>query len=278
MDIKHIDQPSHQGPGLLRIPAPIMSPRLLRPKHAREHAESQKCCTYIYKGIRSRQDIMRTGHQTRYSKNESAAKQRIREHVHGNMRNEPSTLQRRHECLVLNLRPCQIQDYEHSRKDSRERQDPPVPPLQICQQTRHKCKERIPQSRLAHSPHWRTLKRYPQTDDECREHGQGTCSQSKSKATTATVCHRRSRPMVIGTQRHDRRSDGHSNRSNSKPYEYVPRYHDYERLEGPPIKSNAAPARSMITPNTVTYFHGSRTISNMQYVDSEPAAASYPTR
>ena len=278
MDIKHIGQPSHQGPGLLRIPAPIMSPRLLRPKHSRKHAESQKCSTYIYKGIRSRQEIMRTGHQTRYSKDESAAKQRIREHVHGHMRNEPSTLQRRHESLVMYLRPCQVQDYEHSRKDSRERQDPPVPPLQISQQTSQKSEERIPQSRLTHRPHRRALKRNPQPYDKCREHCQRTCSESESKSATAAVSQRRSRPMVIGAQRHNRRTYGHSDRRNCKPYERAPRYHDYERLEGPPIKSNAAPARSMTTPNTVTYFHGSRTISNMQYVDSEPAAASYPTR
>ena len=60
MDIEHIDKPRHQGPGLLRIPAPIVAPRLLRPKHSRKHAESQKGRTYIYKGIRRRQNILRT--------------------------------------------------------------------------------------------------------------------------------------------------------------------------------------------------------------------------
>ena len=199
MDIEHIDQPRHQGPGLLRIPAPIVAPRLLRPKHARKHAESQEGRTYIYKGISRRQNILRTGYQTHHCKDECTTEQRIRKHVHGHMWNEPRALQRRHQRLVMDLRTSDIQDNENRRENGREGQDPSVPPFHIGQQTGQKGEERIPQPRLTHRPHRRALQRYPQADDERSQRRQGSERHTKGKRTTAAIPLRRGRPMVIGT-------------------------------------------------------------------------------
>ena len=135
MDIENIDQPRHQGPGLLRIPAPVMSPRLLRPKHSRKHAESKERRTYLYKGISCRQNILRTGYQTHHCKDECTTEQGIRKHVHGDMRNEPRALQRRHQRLVMDFGTSDIQDNENRRENGREGQNPSVPPFEISQQT-----------------------------------------------------------------------------------------------------------------------------------------------
>ena len=191
MDIEHIDQPRHQGPGLLRIPAPIVPPRLLRPKHARKHAESQKCCTYIYKCIRRRQNILCTREQSGHSKDECTTKQGIRKHVHGDMRNEPRTLQRRHQRLVMNLGTRHVQNDKHRSQHRREGQDPSISPFEIRQQTGQEGEERIPQPRLPHRPHRRTLQRYPQAEDERGQHRQGSEGQAKGNRTTSAIFQRR---------------------------------------------------------------------------------------
>ena len=178
MNIEHIDQPCHQGPCLLRIPGPVMSPCLLCPKRSRQHSESQESHTYIYKRIRCRQNILRTGHQTHHGKYESAAEQRIREHVHSDMRNEPRTLQRRHQRLVMYLRTDNVKDHEHRGQNGRERQYPSIPPHQIGQQTRKQSEERIPQSGLPHRPHRRTTQRDPKSHNESAQHSQRSERQS----------------------------------------------------------------------------------------------------
>ena len=133
MYISHIAQPCNQSPCLFRIPAPVMSPSLLSPKRSGQHSESQECHTYIYKCVSSIKHIMSVRKKSRTCKEKCTSEKRVREHVDCDMRDEPRTLQRRHQCLVMYFRLKDVYQNEYSRKNSRERQYPFILPSYICE-------------------------------------------------------------------------------------------------------------------------------------------------
>ena len=222
MYIHHIAEPCDQSPCLLRIPAPVMAPCLFRPDRTRKHAECKERRSDIHKRICSLEHLVAGFEQSEDRHKERTAEERIREHVYGDMRNEPRTLQRRHQRLVMDFRLEDVQNYKYGGEHCRERQDPSVSPPEVSEKTRQQCKEGIPQSCLPHRLHRRTTEAYPHQHDERRKHKDRNHAAAYRKSTTLPVFQGRRRPMIIGTKgRHcsDRRHEG---RADSKPYEEFP--------------------------------------------------------
>ena len=77
MDIEKIGEPGDGGPGLLRVPIPIMSPSLLRPEGTGEHSESEEGKTDIYKSFDSGVEVGAVADKSPYGKDECTSEDGI---------------------------------------------------------------------------------------------------------------------------------------------------------------------------------------------------------
>ena len=118
MHVKHIRQPCSQRPCLLRVPVTVVSPGFLGPQRTGKHAKCQEGHTYIYKRICRLHHLGLMGEQSVHSQKECTSHEGIGKHIDHHMRYEPRALKSRHECLVMNLRPEDIDHNEDRGKDS----------------------------------------------------------------------------------------------------------------------------------------------------------------
>ena len=183
VQIGEVNRPSGCCPRFFRIPAPIMPPRLLCPKAAREHAEGEKGEADAHQSVGGRQIGNLALPQTGNGEEESAAEETVREHVHRDVRHEPCALQRRHQRLVVNFGAKQVDDDEHRGHNAREEGQPAVSPTPIYQPARNDHKERVPQARFAERAQRRTLQTDPQPCHENTIYNNANPRQPQRRAT-----------------------------------------------------------------------------------------------
>ena len=106
--ITQIQQPCCRRPCFLRIPCPVMPPRFLCPKSAKQHPDGHECQTHTHQFVDRLQPGRKLPHdfisrKFHHSHQSGSAQQGITEHIHNHMRSKPRRLQCRHERFVVNV-------------------------------------------------------------------------------------------------------------------------------------------------------------------------------
>lgn len=271
VDIEQITGPRRRGPGLLRVPAPVVAPSRLGPDRTGEHADGQKGQSGVDQLVGRLEVVGPAFDEPQAGEDKGAPQHRVGEHVDGDMRDEPRALQGRHQRLVVDFGFQDVDEGEDRRHHRREAEDPGVAPPQVGQQSRYAHEEGVPQPGLPHGAQRRTQHVEPEPSNECREDQRTQTGQQNGPAAPFPAEQRHS---GTGCPQHDG--------DQRKPIEIIPREHHTRTLLqyvfrhrdvsqsslfclfGPARNSRQPPHSIMTTPSHMTYFSGSRTICTTQ--------------
>lgn len=271
VDIEQVTRPRGRGPGLLRVPAPVVAPSRLGPDRTGEHADGQKGQSGVDQLVGRFEVVGPTFDESHAAQNEGAPQHRIGEHVDGDMRDEPRALQGGHQRLVVDFGFQNVDEGEDRRHHRREAEDSGVAPPQVGHQSGYAHEEGVPQPGLSHGAQRRTLHVEPEPCNECREDQRAHAGQQNGPAASFPA---EQRHPCAGCPQHDG--------DQREPIEIIPREHHTRTLLqyvfrhrdvsqsslfclfGPARNSRQPPHSIMITPSHMTYFSGSRTICTTQ--------------
>ena len=182
VDVEQIPRPRRRGPGLLRVPAPVVAPSRLGPDRTGEHADGQKGQSGVDQFVGRVEVVGPTFDEPHAGEDKGAPQHRVGEHVDGDMRDEPRALQGGHQRLVVNLGFQDVDEGEDRRHHRRETEDPGVAPAQVGQQSGYAHEEGVPQPGLPHRAQRRTLHVEPESRNECREDQRAHAGQQNGPA------------------------------------------------------------------------------------------------
>ena len=173
MDIDKEGEPGDACPGLFGIPCPIVSPSLLGPKSAEEHADGHKRETHIHEIVKHVPDILVVAFGLDKKQIESHGKgcteEGVAEHIDNDMGSKPRALQSRHQRGVVDLWFEEIDTDEDERKDGRKGEYPAILPSTPSNDACYGKEEGVPEACLAHGAQGRTFEANPKTADEGEE-------------------------------------------------------------------------------------------------------------
>lgn len=177
-----IPEPGGSRPGLLGVPAPIMSLNLFGPQGSEQHTKRHKGESHTHQVVAQIHLFSRNLFLPEPEQIDSHGGRRsqhsICKHIYDHMRSKPGTLQSRHQGFVVYLRPEEIDTDKHQCQYGTEGEYLLVFPPGIRNGPARGRKKRIPQPCLSHGTHRQTFQRDPHTDYE-REKKDQSCTCKK---------------------------------------------------------------------------------------------------